>query len=198
MSDPVPVPADRPASIVNPANAITAIRLVTTPFFVWACLDLDHRVWVAIGTYLGGSFIDLFDGMVARKMNCVTNFGANFDAIVDALFYTAAFIVLTAVGRLELFWIVLIFVGSFANVLVRAWYVRIEGRFVNYRSYASEVLGGGASGIVLTAITGFRPELFVVPVAVYSLVVPPFDILQIARLRRARIADAAAAKGGAA
>lgn len=191
-----PTPSERPVPLVNPANAITLVRLLTTPFFVWAVLA--NNKWAIIGTYLGGSFIDLFDGMVARRFHCVTNFGANFDATVDAIFYTAAFIVLAAVGTLPVFWVVLLFAGAFANMMVRAWYAHTEGKWVNYRSYASEIIGGGASGIVLTAVTGFRPELFIVPVAIMNLFIPPFDIVQIRRLRRAQAAEAGVAEAGAA
>jgi len=194
MSDPRAARTETRESLVNPANAITLVRLLTTPFFVWACVE--GNMWAAIGTYLGGSFIDLFDGMVARRFHCVTNFGANFDAGVDAIFYTCAFITLAAVGMLPTVWVVLVLGGAFVNLLVRAWYARTEGRWVNYRSYASEYVGGGASGAVLTAVTSFHPVFFVIPVVVAQIFIPPFDLIQIVRQRRAEASAVNASKEG--
>ncbi len=186
-----PPGADVP--IVNPANAITAIRLLVTPVFVWACIE--DRMWVAVGAYIGSSFIDLFDGMVARRLRCETNFGANFDAAVDALFYTTAFITLAALGMLSTFWTVVLLAGAGANMGVRAWYAATEGRWVNYRSYASEYIAGAASGAVLAAVTGFHGNFFLVLAAVPNLLIPPFDFIQIRRARRAAAAAGPAPDG---
>jgi phosphatidylglycerophosphate synthase len=124
------------ASNVNPANAMTAARFLLLPPFLWA-IEHGYPQWAMVMVAISAA-LDQFDGVVARLCNCVTAFGAVFDAITDAICYGFMMVVLVAYG-----WVpwppVGIVVGLGAvNTWMRYRYARRAGRTVNYRSWAME------------------------------------------------------------
>jgi len=131
-----PTPGAKPVSNWNPANAMTGARFLFLPPFLWA-VDRGYTQWAML-TVLISAGLDQFDGVVARKLHCVTPFGAVFDAITDAICYGFMMIALVAYGWVP--WApVAIMVGLGAvNTLMRARYAQRAGRTVNYRSWAME------------------------------------------------------------
>ena len=124
------------ASNFNPANAITGARFFTLPPFLWA---VEHgRYQVAALLVLVCTFLDLFDGAVARALNCTTAFGEVFDAIADGFCYGFFMLVMVAYGWVPWLPVVLILSLGVANLALRALYARRAGRTVNYRSFAME------------------------------------------------------------
>ena len=80
VGDPVQSP-----SAVNLPNALTLLRLLLVPVFVWLLLreggdDPTSRFWAA-AVFLVASLTDLVDGELARRMNLVTSFGKVADPI---------------------------------------------------------------------------------------------------------------------
>jgi CDP-diacylglycerol--glycerol-3-phosphate 3-phosphatidyltransferase len=79
-------------------NALTAARLVLAPVFVWL-------VWTGTAAALGAAFLvfvagaltDLYDGILARRRNAVTDIGRIADPIADKVLVLAALGVLAAV-----------------------------------------------------------------------------------------------------
>ena len=57
--------------------------------------------WLALIVFVAASLTDLFDGKLARKYNLVTNFGKFMDPIADKMLTHTAFIMLCAMGRLN-------------------------------------------------------------------------------------------------
>lgn len=64
-------------------NALSALRIVIVPFFAWAFLS-GHVALSAILLGLSG-LTDCFDGMIARKLNQVTDLGKMLDPLADKL-----------------------------------------------------------------------------------------------------------------
>ena len=62
-------------------NALTALRLVATPFIVMAILGERYRT--ALGVFLLAGITDGLDGVVARKLGGVTRLGAYLDPVAD-------------------------------------------------------------------------------------------------------------------
>lgn len=64
-------------------NALSAMRIVIVPFFAWAFLS-DHVEFSAVLLILSG-LTDCFDGLIARKLNQVTELGKMLDPLADKL-----------------------------------------------------------------------------------------------------------------
>ena len=124
------------ASNWNPANAMTGARFFFLPPFYWA-VHTGHVQWAMVMVVISAG-LDQFDGVVARKLNCVTPFGAVFDAITDAICY--GFMMIVLVGYRWVPWPpVAVIVGLGAvNTVMRTLYAKRAGRTVNYRSWAME------------------------------------------------------------
>ena len=85
-------------------NLIGYLRILLIPVFCWLYIRAEtpqDYLW-ATGVVLFSSFTDLFDGMIARKFNQVTELGKILDPVADKLTHGAmAFCLLT---RYPLMW----------------------------------------------------------------------------------------------
>ncbi|MGH3664514.1 MAG: CDP-alcohol phosphatidyltransferase family protein [Egibacteraceae bacterium] len=97
------------------ANAITAIRLLGLPLFVW--LMAAGFYGIAFGTLVFVGTTDWVDGYVARRFDQVTKLGKLFDPFIDRLLLATAALTLLAVGFIP-FWIVLLVVGRDVVLLI--------------------------------------------------------------------------------
>lgn len=100
----------------NVPNALTILRMVLVPVFVWAFLSHPHdQTWrfVATAIFVVAILTDSFDGYIARKYDLVTNFGKIWDSIADKALTGMAFVVLSIVGELP-WWMTII-------ILAREW-----------------------------------------------------------------------------
>lgn len=86
---------------MNLSNKLTLSRVFVIPFFVALVLAgnvLSDTVvvaacrWTALILFVGAAITDYYDGMLARKLNMVTNFGRLFDPLADKLLTMAAFV----------------------------------------------------------------------------------------------------------
>ncbi len=64
-------------------NALSVLRIVVVPFFAWLFLT-GHTIIAAILLGVSG-LSDMFDGMIARKFNQVTELGKMLDPFADKL-----------------------------------------------------------------------------------------------------------------
>ncbi len=64
-------------------NAMSLFRIVLVPFFAWAFLT-GHTIIAAILLILSG-LSDMFDGLIARKFNQITELGKMLDPLADKL-----------------------------------------------------------------------------------------------------------------
>ncbi len=64
-------------------NALSVFRIVLVPFFAWMFLT-GHTIIATILLALSG-LSDLFDGMIARKFNQITELGKMLDPFADKL-----------------------------------------------------------------------------------------------------------------
>lgn len=141
----------RKVSPFNPANAVTASRYITLPFFYWAVMH-DERQWATIIMLVCG-LLDKLDGLVAKIFNCRSAFGELFDAITDGICYGFALILVAAVGWAPWLAVAIIIALGTANTLMRVAYVKRAGRTTNYKSYAMERLVG-YTGYLIGFATG--------------------------------------------
>ncbi|MGV3016442.1 CDP-diacylglycerol--glycerol-3-phosphate 3-phosphatidyltransferase [Rothia sp. 88186D007BW] len=137
------------ASNWNVPNALTALRIVMVPLFVWALwaggphgeADLSLRWW-AVAVFVLAMVTDWLDGYLARKNNLITSFGKIADPIADKLLTGAAFVVLSLLG--ELWWWVTIV------ILVREWGITIMRLFVIKYGVMAASRGGKVKTVLQT------------------------------------------------
>ena len=72
-------------------NIIGYVRILLIPVFCWLYINAETRtdyLW-ATGVVLFSSLTDMFDGMIARKFNMVTELGKVLDPVADKLSHAA-------------------------------------------------------------------------------------------------------------
>lgn len=110
----------REAPWLNVANALTVVRLVLVPVFVWLMLRSGYqaRLWAA-AVFALAAFTDHLDGALARAHNLVTSFGKIADPIADKALTLSAFLLLSVDGRLWWWVTVVIIVRELGITLLR-------------------------------------------------------------------------------
>jgi CDP-diacylglycerol--glycerol-3-phosphate 3-phosphatidyltransferase len=100
-----------PASVLNIANIITAVRILLVPVFVVVFLADNHELgatrWIAALLFAVIIATDALDGHLARSRNLVSNVGIILDPIADKALTGAALIVLSVIGDLPA-WITIV------------------------------------------------------------------------------------------
>ena len=96
-------------------NLMGYFRLIMIPVFVWlylkASTDADYyRAAIVMGV---SSITDMFDGMIARKFNMITEFGKFLDPLADKLTHGA--ILLCLWSRYPLILLLLVLFGKKLN-----------------------------------------------------------------------------------
>ena len=84
---------------LNLPNKLTLLRMALVP--VYLVLLAYGFNWLALIVFAVASLTDMLDGKIARKHNLITNFGKFMDPIADKLLTHTAFIMLCAMGRLN-------------------------------------------------------------------------------------------------
>ena len=125
--DPIGDPPDH-VSAWNIANALTVLRLVLVPVFVWALfVDGGHDTFwrvTAWAIFAVACVTDKVDGDLARKRNLVTEFGKLADPIADKALVGAALIGLSLLGDLPWWVTVVVLVRELGVTLLRFWVIR--------------------------------------------------------------------------
>lgn len=76
----------------NIPNILTIIRIILTPIII--ILGINNQINLATIFIIIASITDLFDGMLARKWDVVSSFGAKLDQFADKVFAVSILIVL--------------------------------------------------------------------------------------------------------
>jgi len=92
-------------------NAITIVRILCAPFFVWMLLvddgaDGPLRWWAAV-LFIVAIATDGIDGYLARRHDIVTDLGKLLDPIADKALTGCAFVCLSILGELD-WWITIL------------------------------------------------------------------------------------------
>jgi cardiolipin synthase (CMP-forming) len=90
-------------------NALTALRGLGVPLFIWLALDLHADGWAILVLAIGG-VTDYLDGKLARMWNQTSRFGELADPAIDRIYILATLIVLYLRGALPL-WIIIALLG---------------------------------------------------------------------------------------
>jgi len=98
-------------TIFNIPNILTICRLFFIPFLViFILFDSSWSNIVSAVIFIVASITDYIDGLIARKMDQITDFGKIFDPIADKILVASALILLVEVNRIP-GWVVIILLG---------------------------------------------------------------------------------------
>ncbi|MBM7825626.1 CDP-diacylglycerol--glycerol-3-phosphate 3-phosphatidyltransferase [Arcanobacterium pluranimalium] len=96
--------------VVNLANALTVIRLVLVPVFIFVFWqDSTSDRWIAYVVFAIAAITDKLDGYYARSRNLITDFGKLADSIADKALIISALILLSWHGYLW-WWVTIVFI----------------------------------------------------------------------------------------
>lgn len=114
---------------MNLANKITLMRVILVPVFIVFIMasqipglslliengTLSQVVlnWCALAVFIIASVTDFLDGYIARKYNMISNFGKFMDPLADKLLVCSALICLLALGRINVFLVLVIIARDF-------------------------------------------------------------------------------------
>ena len=101
---------------MNLPNKLTLLRVILVPFFVAFLLtEPSHPMfkWAALAIFIVASLTDMFDGMIARKYNLVTNFGKFADPLADKMLVCSALICLSTLSWVPTWMTIVIIVREF-------------------------------------------------------------------------------------
>lgn len=98
--------ADR---ILTVPNALSVLRLFGVPLFLWLLLGPHADGWALLVLALSG-FTDWADGVLARRLNQRSDFGALLDPLADRLYILATLVGLVLRHIIPL-WLAIVIVG---------------------------------------------------------------------------------------
>ena len=120
--------APRAVSLYNPANLLTAARIVLEPVFLALVVvsGMTSTGWriAACLTFCVASATDYVDGWIARRYQLVTSFGKVADPIADKALTGTALVLLSAYGLLPWWVTLLILVREWGVTALRFWVIR--------------------------------------------------------------------------
>lgn len=145
-------------SAVNIPNALTVLRLLLVPVFIWLKLtDTWEAQWWALGVFMVAAATDHFDGRIARARGIITDFGRIADPIADKALTLSAFVLLSVEEVLPWWFTVLIAIRELGITALRAWFLR--------------------RGVVVAANMGGKVKTVLQLLAIWLLLIPwPFFV----------------------
>ena len=171
--EPVPLAAPRPVSLYNPANLLTAVRIVLVPVFVAIVIvsEMTEPAWrmAACLTFCVASATDFADGWIARRYELITSFGKVADPIADKTLTGSALILLSAYDLVPWWVTLLILVREWGVTALRFWVIRYG------------IIPASRGGKLKTALQIAAIAWFLWPVP------EPFDVIGVALMVAALI-----------
>lgn len=145
----------------NLPNALTVMRILLVPVFVWLVLrhggDDTGTRWWAWGVFAVAIITDRIDGDLARAKGLVTDFGKVADPIADKALTGAGFITLSMIGEIPWWITVVILARELGITLMRFWVIR------------HGVMPASRGGKLKTFLQALAIGLFVLPLAAFPL-----------------------------
>lgn len=177
------------ASPWNIANALTVLRILMVPLFVWLVLrdpgaGGDHlELWWAFGVFALAAITDRIDGELARRKNLITDFGKIADPIADKALIGSALICLSWIDLLPWWVTIVILARELLITVVRFVVIRYGVMAASRGGKLKTVLQSVAVGLMLMPIGGLVATIawWVMLAAVLVTVVTGLDYLLDAR-----------------
>ena len=106
---------------MNLPNKLTILRMLLIPFFVIAMTwkSLPYHYFIGLALFVIASLTDLFDGIIARRNNLITDFGKFMDPLADKLLVTAAMVCFVELDMIVSWVVILILAREFLVTSLR-------------------------------------------------------------------------------
>lgn len=105
---------------MNLPNKLTVVRIILAPLFLLVLLlDFPFHSLLAGLIFGAAALTDLFDGRIARARDLITNLGKFLDPLADKMLTTAAFLGFLALGRIDVWALMIILTREFMVTSVR-------------------------------------------------------------------------------
>lgn len=95
-------------------NILTIVRFLLIPLILYFIFTNQYVAAFIMLTVSG--LTDVLDGIIARKFDCITNFGKLVDPLADKATQIAILVALTFQGIIPLWMLVVVFVKEFAMI----------------------------------------------------------------------------------
>jgi len=140
-------------NVWNIPNALTMLRLALIPVFVILFWN-GHRK-MALVVFIVASLTDMLDGMLARKLNQITDFGKLFDPLADKLMVLTALVCQGLAGVFP--WSAILIVGLKELVMLLGGIFMLSKDVVVYANYFGKT--AQVCFIVSLVLSFFHEEL---------------------------------------
>lgn len=145
----------------NLPNALTVLRILLVPVFVWLVLrhggDDTASRWWAWGVFAVAIITDRIDGDLARAKGLVTTFGKVADPIADKALTGAGFITLAMIDEIPWWVTVIILARELGITAVRFWVIR------------HGIMPASRGGKIKTFLQALAIGLFVMPLHTFPV-----------------------------
>jgi len=134
------------------SNSLSFLRLLLVAPIAFLILSRQESLHsLAIGLMVLAVLTDLFDGILARKLNQVTEFGKILDPLADKVAVGTVVVILTLQEKLPL-WFVLLVVARDVLILVGGMYVRKTRSVVLQSNLVGKWAVAVISGVILVVV----------------------------------------------
>ena len=105
---------------MNTPNKLTVARIIMSPLvLLLLMIDFPFHYAASLLMFIAAAFTDMFDGRIARSRGLITNLGKFLDPLADKMLTTAAFLGFLAIGRVDVWAVMLILSREFMVTSVR-------------------------------------------------------------------------------
>jgi len=149
-------------SSLNLPNAITILRILLIPVFVWLYLEPtpERALWAGL-VFGAAAFTDFLDGYLARRSGQITNLGKLLDPVADKLLVASGLILLVQVQQIPV-WLAIVMIARELIVTGARAVAAKEGFIVPADSMGKYKVVGQIGGILCLIIQGAWPYFQVV------------------------------------
>ncbi|MEE8124731.1 MAG: CDP-diacylglycerol--glycerol-3-phosphate 3-phosphatidyltransferase [Nitrospirales bacterium] len=139
---------------VNLPNAITLLRILLIPVFVWLFSESNpDRALAAAIVFASAAFTDFLDGYLARRRGQITNVGKLLDPVADKLLVASGLILLVQFQRVAV-WLAIVMIAREMIVTGARAVAAKEGFIVPADSLGKYKVVGQIGGLLFLLLQG--------------------------------------------
>ncbi len=108
-------------------NSLTIIRIILVPIFIWIIFSnkIPHNTFWATIVFIIASITDYLDGMLARRLKVISNFGKIMDPLADKILVVSALIAISVkMNYISIIVVIIIIIREIAVSLLRNYYIK--------------------------------------------------------------------------